>query len=147
MQWPFGYGLTYTTFEYSDIQASDATTRDESIDITFTVKNTGQVAADEVAQIYISPAGDEGILRPIQLQGFARVSLQPGESRSVSVRLYVEQFGFYSNDGKRQWNINPGQFIVKVGASSTDIRLSRTVNITGKPVHKPLREYYFSESR
>ena len=137
VQWPFGYGLTYSTFEYRDIQVNDARTRDESLDVTFTVKNTGQVAADEVAQIYISPAGDDRNIRPIQLQGFARVSLQPGESRSVSVRLYVEQFGFYSNDGKRQWNINPGQFIVKVGASSTDIRLSQTVNITESPYISP----------
>jgi len=147
VQWPFGYGLSYTTFEYSDIQTDDARTTDESLDVTFTVRNTGLVAADEVAQIYISPTGENQNIRPIQLQGFARIPLQPGESRNVSVRLYIEQFGFYSNDGKRRWNINPGQFIIKVGSSSTDIRLSRTVNITGKPVHKPLREHYFSATQ
>ena len=146
VQWPFGYGLSYTTFEYSNIQAEDANTADESLNVSFTIKNTGTVAADEVAQIYISPTTDGQNIRPIQLQGFARVSLQPGESKTVQVKLYTEQFGYYSNDGKRQWNIDSGKFVVKVGSSSMDIRLEQTVTISGKPINKPLREYYFSES-
>ena len=146
VQWPFGYGLSYTTFEYSDIQVNDAKTTDESLDVSFTVKNTGNAVADEVAQIYISPTNEGQNIRPIQLQGFARVSLQPGESKTVKVKLYTEQFGYYSNEEKRQWNIDPGKFIVKVGSSSVDIRLEQIVTLTGKKVQKTLRDHYFSES-
>jgi beta-glucosidase len=77
------------------------------------------------------------------LHGFARVKLQPGETKTVKVKLYTEQFGFYS---ERQWHVNPGTFVVKVGASSADIRLQQNVTLTGETVSKPLREFYFSES-
>ena len=147
IQWPFGYGLSYTTFEYSNMKMDkEASTNDESISIRFDVKNTGQMAADEIAQIYISPAEANQQLRPIQLQGFARVSLKPGESKTVDVKLYTEQLGFYSNDGQRQWNIRPGKYAVKVGASSADIKLQETVTLKGEPVVKALRDYYFSVS-
>ena len=147
VQWPFGYGLTYTTFEYSNLKvAGEASTADQSINLSFEVKNTGKVASDEVAQIYLSPTSDDQQIRPIQLQGFARIALQPCESKTVSVKLYTEQFGFYSNEGKRLWNIRPGKFIIKVGSSSADIRLQQEITLSGEPVNKALREFYFSES-
>ena len=145
--WPFGYGLSYTTFEYAKLETpQEIKTNDESFNLTFEVKNTGEVAADEVAQIYLSPADQNQKIRPIQLQGFARVSLKPGESKKVSVKMYTEQLGFYSNEGQRKWNILPGSYILKIGASSQDIRLEQSVVLKGEPVQKPLREYYFSES-
>jgi beta-glucosidase len=104
------------------------------------------MAADEIAQVYLSPTEDGQQIRPIQLQGFARVLLQPGETKTVKVRLYTEQFGFYSHESQRQWNITPGVFVVKVGASSADIRLQERVTLKGETVVKPLREHYFSES-
>ena len=148
IQWPFGYGLTYTTFEYKNLQVnSKAQTKDESVELTFQVKNTGKVAADEIVQIYLSPTKPDQHIRPIQLQGFARVSLEPGQTKTVSTRLYVEQMGFYSHQGNvRQWNIEPGTFIIKVGSSSADIRLQQEVVLEGKAVSKPLRDYYFSET-
>ena len=147
VQWAFGYGLTYTTFEYSNLKADkEAKTNDQSITLTFEVKNTGKVAATEIAQVYLSPEGSNANLKPQTLQGFARVPLQPGGSKTVQVKLYTEQFGFYSNQGQRQWNIQPGDFIIKVGSSSADIKLKETVTLRGEPVTKPLREYYFSES-
>ena len=147
IQWPFGYGLSYTSFEYSNLAlTNEAATTDENVTLTFDVKNTGKMAADEIAQVYLSPTEDNQQIRPIQLQGFARVSLQPGESKKVKVSLQTEQFGFYSNQGKRQWNINPGTFIVKIGASSTDIRLQGKITLKGDPLSKPLREKYFSKS-
>ena len=147
VQWPFGYGLSYTTFEYSNLQADkEATTDSEAVSLSFQLKNTGKVAADEVAQIYLSPTSDDQPIRPIQLQGFARVKLQPGESKTVRVKLYTEQFGYYTHEAQRQWNIQPGQYIVKVGSSSADIKLQETVTLSGKAIQKPLREYYFSES-
>ena len=144
IQWPFGYGLSYTTFAYQNLNV-EKTTQD-SFELTFEVKNTGKMAADEVAQIYLSPTTADQPLRPIQLQGFARVSLKPGESKTVRVKLYTEQFGYYSNEGgQRQWNIAPGQYTVKIGSSSTDIQLQAPVTITGELVSKPLREHYFAE--
>ena len=146
--WPFGYGLSYTTFEYQNLQVnSEAQTSDDSVELTFQVKNTGSVKADEVAQIYLSPTTESQNIRPIQLQGFARLSLEPGQEKTVTTRLYVEQFGFYSHKGDvREWNIEPGTFIVKVGASSADIKLQQQVELKGKAVTKPLRDHYFSES-
>ena len=145
--WPFGYGLAYTTFDYQNLKVdSAATTADQSINLSFEVKNTGQIAADEIVQIYLSPTADDQQIRPIQLQGFARVSLDPGQTKTVKVKLYTEQFGFYTNDGKRLWIVRPGSFIVKVGASSQDIRLQQQVTLKGDLVSKPLREFYFSES-
>ena len=146
--WPFGYGLSYTTFEYANLEATtEVTTNDESFNLTFDVKNTGKVAADEVAQIYLSPADKSQHIRPIQLQGFARVSLKPGESKKISVKMYTEQLGYYTHDGQRQWNIQPGKYIIKVGASSQDIKLQQEINVSGDMVKKPLRKYYFSEAK
>ena len=145
--WPFGYGLSYTTFEYTNLEVTkEAATTDEAITLSFDVKNTGSVKADEVAQIYLSPADGNTNIRPIQLQGFARVTLASGEAKRVEVKLYVEQFGYYSHEGQRQWNIAPGNFLLKVGASSEDIRLKEEICLKGNTVVKPLRGYYFSES-
>ena len=146
IQWPFGYGLTYTTFEYGNLHVDKETaTTNESISLSFEIKNTGKMTADEIAQIYLSPADGHSI-RPIQLQGFARVSLQPGEQKKVQVKLYTEQFGFYTHESQRQWNIRPGKYIVKVGSSSEDIKLQETITLTGDPVVKPIRDFYFSET-
>ena len=143
IQWPFGYGLTYTTFEYSNLTIDqEAKTKGEGINLSFEVKNTGVMAADEIAQIYLSPTSDNQHIRPIQLQGFARVSLQPGESKTVKALLHAEQLGYYD---QRQWHIEPGDFIIKIGASSVDIRLKEQVTLKGESVQKPLREYYFSD--
>ena len=148
IQWPFGHGLTYTTFDYQNLQVnSEAQTSDDFVELTFQVKNTGSVAATEIAQIYLSPKDSTQQIRPIQLQGFARIALEPGQTKTVTTRLYVEQLGFYSHQGSvRQWNIEPGTYIVKVGASSADIRLQQEVVLSGSSVTKPLRDHYFSES-
>ena len=146
--WPFGYGLTYTTFEYANLQVnSEAQTSDDFVELTFQVKNTGKVAATEIAQIYLSPTDSAQQIRPIQLQGFARIALEPGQTKTVTTRFYVEQLGFYSHNGSvRQWNIEPGTYTLKVGASSADIRLQQQLILRGSAVTKPLRDHYFSES-
>ena len=146
VQWPFGYGLTYTTFEYSHMVVDEEVkTGAKYIDVSFEVKNTGRVPAVEVAQVYVSPTAADQPLRPLQLQGFARVPLRPGQRKAVRMKLYTEQLGYYSNDGHRQWNIAPGRYVVKVGSSSADIRMQETGVLRGDTVRKPLRDYYFSE--
>ena len=148
IQWPFGYGLSYTTFEYKTLKVDkEVKTSAKEVNLSFEVTNTGKMKADEIAQVYLSPSTADQSIRPIQLQGFARVALEPGHTKTVKVKLYTEQLGFYSHEQQRQWNILPGTYIIKVGASSTDIRLQEKVTLTGKAVSKPLREYYFSESK
>ena len=148
VQWPFGYGLSYTTFEYANLHAdAEVPTNGQCVNLSFEVKNTGEVVADEIAQVYISPLTSQHTpLKPQTLQGFARISLQPGETKTVKVKLYTEQFGYYTNNGQPQWNVSPGTYIVKVGASSVDIRLQQQVELTGQTSIKPLRVHYFSES-
>ena len=148
VQWPFGYGLSYATFDYQNLQASsEAQTSGDFVELTFQVKNTGSMAADEIAQVYLSPKDSTLQIRPLQLQGFARITLEPGQTKTVTTRLFTDQFGFYSHKGGvRQWNIEPGTYIVKVGASSADIRLQQEVILRGAPATKPLRDHYFSES-
>ena len=126
--------------------ASEAQTTDDTVELTFQVKNTGSMAATEIAQIYLSPKDSTLQIRPIQLQGFARIALEPGQTKTVTTRLSLEQFGFYTHNGDRQWNIEPGTYIVKVGASSADIRLQQEVILRGKAFTKHIRDHYFSES-
>ena len=150
IQWPFGYGLSYTTFGYKHLALDDeAKTTDECIELSFEVKNTGKVSATEIAQIYVSPAENSPVvahLSPLKLQGFARVPLEPRQSKRVRVKLYLEQFGFYSSEGgERRWNIVPGEYVVKIGASSEDIRMEQHLTLTGEAVSKPLRDHYFSD--
>ena len=144
--WPFGYGLSYTTFDYQNLKAdAEVATSAECVNVAFEVKNTGKMAADEVVQIYLSPTNEQQQIRPKQLQGFARVKLEPGETKTVKVKLYTDQFGYYSHQDKRQWNVAPGQYEVKVGASSEDIRLQQAITLKGDAITKPLRNHYFSE--
>lgn len=150
IQWPFGHGLSYTTFEYKHmVLDDDVPTSKPFINLSFEVKNTGKVAATEIAQIYVSPAPDSPLashLSPLKLQGFARVSLEPRQSKTVRVRLYTDQLGYYCREGShRQWNVQPGKYFVKIGASSADIRLEDQLTLVGDSIHKPLRDHYFSD--
>ena len=122
---PFGFGLSYTTFEYSDLNiAKDG---DEFV-ATFNVKNTGKVAGAEVAQVYVTD-NECSVVRPNkELKGFEKVYLKPGETKTVSVRLGEEAFRFYSL-GKHNFVVEPGEFTVSVGASSADIRLTSTLTL------------------
>lgn len=141
--WPFGYGLSYTSFEYSNLLLDKSVrTSAEKISVAFDVKNSGDFAADEIMQLYVSPTSNEQDYQPIRLQGFGRVSLQPGETKHVEFLMSPQQFGHYAGG---QWAVDAGDFIVKVGASSEDIRLQDTVTLKGKTKTMPLRTVYFSE--
>ena len=120
---PFGFGLSYTTFEYSDIAVSG---KGQNFVVSFKVKNTGKVAASEVAQVYVTD--DEcSVVRPVkELKGFEKVYLKPGETKTVSVSLDQEAFRFYDSY-KHDFVVEPGSFTVSVGSSSADIRLNATL--------------------
>jgi beta-glucosidase len=149
LAWPFGYGLSYTTFEYKHLlMDQSARVSTDYVKVSFEVKNTGKMAATEIAQVYLSPAMNSPLtphLSPLKLQGFARVALEPGQTKRVEMKLYTDQFGYYTNDGQRQWNIQPGTYTIKVGASSADIRLEQDITLKGEKVTKALRDHYFSE--
>ena len=140
---PFGFGLSYTSFEYSDLKMDkSARTSAESITVEFDVTNTGECVSDEVVEIYVSPTDPSQDYQPVRLQGFGRISLNPGETKHLTFLMSPQQFGHYDNG---QWAVEPGDFLVKVGASSADIRLQDKVSLTGRKHTMPLRTVYFSE--
>lgn len=119
---PFGHGLSYTTFEYSDLKIADASISPaESTTVTCTVTNTGTRTGDEVVQLYVRDVLGS-LARPvIELKGFERVQLTPGESRRVSFTLGPEHLKMLNE--QMRWIVEPGEFRVMIGASSKDIRL------------------------
>jgi beta-glucosidase len=125
---PFGHGLSYTTFEYSDFSIDrQKVAADEPVTVAVTVRNTGAVPGDEVVQLYVrDPVAS--VARPVkELRGFKRVTLSPGEAKRVSFRLNPRQLALYGLD--RQWRVEPGRIDVMVGASSADIRVSGAFEI------------------
>lgn len=125
----FGYGLSYTDFSYSDLVIRrHEVSPDETVDITLSVTNTGTVAGTELVQFYLR---DEkaSMVRPVkELAGFVRVELAPGERKNVSFTVTPSQMAFL--DGSMRWKIEQGQIGVQVGASSQDIRLQGSFQIT-----------------
>jgi beta-glucosidase len=126
---PFGHGLSYTRFEYSDLQITPAEFRDgEEVQVSFRMTNTGEMTGMETAQLYVRDVHCR-LPRPLkELKGFVKVELQPGESRRVSLRLSREAFWFY-DPATAGWATESGLFEILVGASSRDIRLSGTARL------------------
>lgn len=119
---PFGYGLSYTTFTYGKAVASAGKMKEgENLQISIPVKNTGKITGKEVVQLYI---GDEkcSVLRPVkELKGFQKIALNPGEEKMVTFTITTDDLKFYSEAGN-SWMAEPGRFKAYIGASSTDIR-------------------------
>ena len=126
---PFGYGLSYTSFAYSDLKVT-------ADSVTLTVTNTGARDGAEIVQVYIAKPGAE-IFRPAQeLKAFARVSLAAGESRTVTLPLDDKAFRYW-NTRTDSWEVEGGRYEVRVGASSADIRLTANVDIRGTNAPDP----------
>jgi beta-glucosidase len=126
---PFGYGLSYTTFEYSGLRISADRIRDtDTLTVTATVRNTGSRAGKAVAQLYVGDQ-ESTLLRPVrELKGFAKVLLQPGESREVSFTLDKRTFAVW-NRQIHDWYVETGAFTIEVGSSSRDLPLKGTVEV------------------
>jgi len=126
-QFPFGFGLSYTKFDYSDLKAVNRIEFQGTIHtydsvVTVKVRNTGSRAGAEVVQLYVHD-GHSKIDRPVQeLKGFQRVELKPGESKKIQFTLDRATFSYWSPE-KKEWVAEPGKFEIEVGASSRDIRL------------------------
>ncbi|MEJ2667570.1 MAG: glycoside hydrolase family 3 C-terminal domain-containing protein [Deinococcales bacterium] len=126
---PFGHGLSYTTFAYQDIHVSEASfDAGDTIDVSFSLTNTGAVAGSEVAQLYVHDAVSRLRRPPKELKGFAKVSLEPGETQRVTLRLDMRSFAYY-DPTHRRWVAEAGDFELLVGASSTDIRLRARITL------------------
>lgn len=142
ISYPFGFGLSYTSFAYSDMSIpATANTADEYIEVSCKVKNVGNCKGTEIVQLYLSPESSQP-LKPIQLKGFARVALNPGESKTVSFKVSSQQLAYYANDG---WTISGGQYKFKIGSSSADIRLESSCKLMGKDISMKRRDILFSE--
>lgn len=124
VQFPFGFGLSYTSFEYSHLKLSAERFRDlDGLGITLEVTNRGTRAGEEIVQVYVHDQ-KSSLRRPErELKGFAKVSLQPGETKTVSISLDFRAFAFY-HPAHQRWVCEEGDFDILVGASSVDIRLS-----------------------
>ena len=125
----FGHGLSYTNFAYGDLVISKPeVVPDETLTVSLSVKNTGSVAGTEIVQLYLRDA-HASMTRPCkELQGFARVELQPGEQKTVCFTVAPSQMAFVDEDGK--WKIEKGEIEVQLGASSEDIRLTGSYTVT-----------------
>ena len=126
--YPFGYGLSYTTFEYSDIQISPKViTPNETATVTLKVTNTGDVAGDEVVQLYTRDVLSSVTTYEKNLAGFERVHLQPGETKEV--KFTIDRKHLELLDADMKWVVEPGEFVVMAGASSEDIRQTTVLNV------------------
>ncbi|MCG1010645.1 glycoside hydrolase family 3 C-terminal domain-containing protein [Salinicoccus sp. ID82-1] len=127
---PFGYGLSYTTFEYANLEVEEPENGDYHVKVSVDVKNTGERAGKEVVQLYVKDI-ESIISRPEkELKGFEKVHLEAGETQTVSFNLDKRSFAFYDVEIE-DWRVEGGEFEIAVGLSSRNLRLSETVTVEG----------------
>ncbi|HEY9075107.1 MAG TPA: glycoside hydrolase family 3 C-terminal domain-containing protein [Anaerolineaceae bacterium] len=126
---PFGYGGSYTTFAYSNLRLSAEKFRDiDGVTVSVDITNTGKVAGKEIVQVYVHDRAASLVRPQKELKGFAKVALEPGETKTVSVNLDFRAFAFY-HPGHKCWVTESGEFDILVGASSADIRAAQVVTL------------------
>lgn len=127
--WPFGHGLSYTTFKYSDLKLSSKDiSKDGKVKVSLKVTNTGKRAGKEAVQLYVHDV-KSSVKRPVkELVGFEKVDLKPGESKTVTMTVDAKQLAFW-DDKNNKWKVEPGTFDLMVGASSADIRLKDKITV------------------
>ena len=132
VRFPFGYGMSYTTFAYSDMAADEQ-------GVSLTVTNTGSVAGTEIVQLYVAKKSSE-LFRPAkELKGFARVTLAPGEKQRITITLDDKAFRFWNVKANR-WEIEGGEYELLVGASVEDIRLCEKISVHGTATVHPYED-------
>jgi beta-glucosidase len=126
---PFGHGLSYTNFDYSDLRLDKKKfSQNDTVTVNFAITNTGKVTGMEIAQVYIQDV-ESSVPRPVkELKGFKKVSLAPGQSEVVSVKLGRSDFAFW-NPQTKEWFAEKGKFVIHVGPSSADIRLKQEIEL------------------
>jgi len=142
--YPFGYGLSYTQFEYADFKLKPKVKLSaDAITVSFSLTNTGSLAGTEIVQLYVSPLDSASQMKPIQLKGFTRIELKPGEKQTGQFTLSPQLFAQYIGE---KWVVEAGEYAIKIGASSTDIRLKGIIKLTGEDlILEKGRQNFFSE--
>jgi len=126
----FGYGLSYTTFAYSNLKISNTLINpDETVEVSFDVKNTGKMKGDEVVQLYVHDKISSITVYEKVLRGFERVTLEPGETKTVRMKIGPKELQMLNRE--MQWVVEPGDFDIMIGASSTDIKLQKVLRVKG----------------
>ncbi len=128
--YPFGYGLSFTNFAYSDLKMVKTVKPGANVRVSAVVQNTGPVAGDEVVQLYIADSSASVPVAIRSLAGISRINLKPGERRTVSFTLTPRQMSVIDNTGKRM--IEPGEFVVSVGGTQPGFKVATTNNVTAK---------------
>ena len=128
---PFGHGLSYTTFEYTNLRISaDSITDNDNLTVTVTAKNTGSRAGKTVVQLYVGREQSGYVIRPVrELKGFEKVELQPGESKDVTFILNKRAFAYWEK-AISDWHVESGEYTIEIGQSSRDICLTKAVQVT-----------------
>jgi len=126
---PFGFGLSYTTFSFANLQAPATAQSGSPVTVTFDVTNTGSVEGAEVAQLYVSDPSAKATRPERELKGFEKVRLAPGETKHVTLILDARAFSYW-DEAKKAWTIDPGKFVIHVGDSSesTPLMADLTLN-------------------
>jgi beta-glucosidase len=128
--YPFGYGLSYTTFAYSNLKTSAASLSAKgSVDVSVDVKNTGKVAGDEVVQLYVKHIGSSVDRPNKELRGFARVMIPAGETKTVTINLPASRLAYW-NAGAKAMTVENDKVQLMVGSSSADSKLDKTIEVT-----------------
>jgi beta-glucosidase len=136
VRYPFGHGLSYTTFEYTDLDVQVVDAVGGAVRVSCTVTNTGAVAGREVVQLYVGDP-EAAVRRPVrELRGFEKITLGSGESTRVVFELESRDFAYW--DVVAGWRREGGEFVIEVGASSRDIRLLRSIELPDDPKVAPL---------
>lgn len=136
VRYPFGYGLSYTTFEYSNLSVAKT---GDNYKVTVAVKNIGKCEGAEIIQLYVLPMQRDFLRSSIELKGFGRVSLLPGESREVELTMDNRAFSIYNVDSERFDTVG-GEYIVAVGASVRDLKLETKIFVDGNTINRNDRE-------
>ena len=135
---PFGHGLSYTSFEYSHLRLADEFKVDDGLTVSVDIKNTGKRAGKEIVQVYVRDVRSSLVRPEKELKAFAKLELKPGETKTVNLLLGKEAFWFY-NPALNGWITEPGEFEIIVGASSRDIRLSAKSMLAAPPMRRDTR--------
>ena len=126
--YPFGYGLSYTSFHFDKLKAPSKANSGSTVEVSFDITNTGKVTGAEVAEVYVSDPSAKADRPERELKGFEKVSLDPGETKHVTVSLDARAFSYW-NQAAQKWTIDPGKFVVRVGDSSENTALTADVTL------------------
>jgi beta-glucosidase len=137
---PFGHGLSYTTFEYKNLKLNQTKISDqESLEVNLKVKNAGNTSGKEIVQLYVSPVSSKVFRSKIELKGFDKVELKPGEEKEISITLDRRAFAYYNTEIS-DWHVESGDYKILVGSSSSDIRLEDQISIESTQKNIPIAE-------